>query len=125
GLVPEFGSSWSLPMRVGELAAAELILLGAPIDARHAETLGLVSRVVPDASLIATATEAAKALAAKPAGAGQACKGPLKRHSRKATERAVLAEAEEFGKRVRSDEVRAIFTAFLEKHAPAPKARPA
>jgi len=125
GLVPEFGSSWSLPMRIGDLRAAELILLGAPIDARRAETVGLVSRVVPDASLLAAATEAAKALAEKPAGALQTCKRLLKRSAREAAEQAFRFEGEEFAKRVRSDEVRAIFTAFLEKHAPRPKERQA
>ncbi len=125
GLVPEFGSSASLPMRLGDLAAAEMILLGALIDARRAEALGLVSRVVPDASLLAAATETANALAAKPAGALQTCKRLLKRNAREAAEQASRLEVEEFSKRVRSDEVRAIFTAFLEKHASAPKARPA
>src|SRR5262245_30961059 len=120
GLVPEFGSSWSLPMRLGDLRAAELILLGAPIDARRAEAIGLVSRVVPDASLLAEATEAAKALAEKPAGALQTCKRLLKRSAREAAVQASRFEAEEFAKRVRSDEVRAIFSAFLEKHAPRP-----
>src|SRR5262245_47433887 len=125
GLVPEFGSSWSLPMRIGELRAAEMILLGAPIDARRAEAIGLVSRVVPDASLLTAATEAAKALAEKPAGAVQTCKRLLKRSAREATEQAFRFEIEEFAKRVRSDEVRAIFNSFLSKHAPAsrPKER--
>src|SRR5437762_3765912 len=42
-LVPEFGSSWSIPARVGQLRAAELIFLGAPFDARRAADLGLVA----------------------------------------------------------------------------------
>ena len=123
GLVPEFGSSWSLPMRIGDLRAAEMILLGAPIDARRAEALGLVSRVVPDASLQTAALEAAKALAEKPAGAVQACKRLLRRSAREAAGQAAQVEVVEFAKRVLSDEVRAIFNAFLEKHAPRPKAQ--
>jgi enoyl-CoA hydratase/carnithine racemase len=123
GLVPEFGSSWSLPARVGDLRAAEMILLGVPLDARRAETLGLVSRVVPDASLSTAAMEAAKALAEKPAGAVQTCKRLLRRSAREAAGQAARLEIVEFAKRVRSDEVRAIFNAFLEKHAPRPKAQ--
>jgi enoyl-CoA hydratase/carnithine racemase len=123
GLVPEFGSSWSLPMRIGDLRAAEMVLLGVPLDARRAETLGLVSRVVPDASLPTVAMEAAKALAEKPAGAVQACKRLLRRSAREAAGQAARLEVVEFAKRVRSDEVRAIFNAFLEKHAPRPKAQ--
>src|SRR5580692_11508145 len=52
-VVPEFGSSCSLPARIGHIRAAELILLGAPFDGRRAAELGLVTRVVPDQSLLA------------------------------------------------------------------------
>src|SRR5205809_5775307 len=45
GLVPEFGSTYSVPMRSGHVRAAELILLGLPFDARRAVELGLVTRV--------------------------------------------------------------------------------
>src|SRR6202008_4164495 len=41
-LVPEFGSSYAVPARIGYLRAAELILLGLPYDARRALELGLV-----------------------------------------------------------------------------------
>src|ERR1700736_205108 len=47
-LVPEFGSSFSVPARVGRLRAAELIMLGEPFDAKRAAELGLVTGVVPD-----------------------------------------------------------------------------
>src|SRR3954451_19247761 len=48
GLVPEFGSSWSLPARSGHIRAAELIMLGQPFDARLAAEIGLVTHVVSD-----------------------------------------------------------------------------
>src|SRR5215470_11503762 len=69
GLVPEFGSSFSIPARIGHLRAAELILLGGPFDAHRAAELGLATRVVPDDKLLATATETAEKLAQKPIGA--------------------------------------------------------
>ena len=122
-LVPEFGSTWSLPARLGHLRAAELLMLGAPFDARRAEALGLVSRVVPDESLLAAATDATKALAEKPAGAVRACKRLMKRMSREPIEQAFRAEAEEFATRVRSAEAQAVFAAFLEKHAPSSTGR--
>src|ERR1700723_3674350 len=43
-LVPEFGTSFSLPARVGHLRAAELIMLGEPFTAARAAELGLVTR---------------------------------------------------------------------------------
>ncbi|HST12348.1 MAG TPA: enoyl-CoA hydratase [Terriglobales bacterium] len=117
-LVPEFASSFSLPARIGHLRAAELFLLGLPFDARRAAELGLVTRVVPDQELLATATETAQTLAQKPAGALQASKRLLKRSSREQIEQAVKAEGEEFSARTRSAEAREAFTAFIEKRRP-------
>ena len=118
GLVPEFGSSCSVPIRIGHIRAAELILLGLPFDARRAAELGVVTRVVPDQELLATATETAQKLADKPAGALQACKRLMKRSSREQIEQAMKVEGEEFASRVRSAEAREAFTAFLEKRPP-------
>src|SRR5207253_11203599 len=64
-VVPEFGSSWSVPASIGHLRASELILLGLPFDARRAVDLGFVTQVVPDQTLLATASETARELAAK------------------------------------------------------------
>ena len=118
GLVPEFGSSCSVPIRIGHIRAAELILLGLPFDARRAAELGLVTRVVPDQELLATATETAQKLAEKPAVAMQACKRLMKRSSREQIEQAMKVEMEEFALRVRSAEAREAFAAFLEKRRP-------
>ncbi len=118
GLVPEFGSTCSVPMRIGHIRAAELILLGLPFDARRAAELGLVTRVVPDRELLATATETAEKLADKPVGALQACKRLMKRSSREQIEEAMKVENEEFASRVHSAEAREAFTAFLEKRPP-------
>jgi enoyl-CoA hydratase/carnithine racemase len=118
GLVPEFGSSCSVPMRMGHVRAAELILLGLPFDARRAAELGLVTCVVPDQKLLATATETAQKLAEKPAGALQACKRLMKRSSREQIEEAMKVESEAFALLVRSADAREAFTAFLEKRPP-------
>jgi enoyl-CoA hydratase/carnithine racemase len=117
-LVPEFGSSYLLPSRVGYLGAAEVVLLGQPFDAARAAALGLVTRVVPDQSVLATATETAESLAKKPAGALQACKRLMKRAVRGQLEEAVRVENEEFAVRVRSAEAKDAFTAFFAKRRP-------
>ncbi|MFL6551771.1 MAG: enoyl-CoA hydratase [Chthoniobacterales bacterium] len=118
GLVPEFGSSYSIPARVGYLRAAELILLGSRFDAKRAAELGLVTRVVPDQELLATATDTARELAEKAPAALQACKRLMRTSMRDQLERAVNLENEEFSARVRSAEAKEAFTAFLEKRPP-------
>jgi enoyl-CoA hydratase/carnithine racemase len=117
-LVPEFGSSWSVPARIGHLRAAELILLGAPIDAKRAAELGLVTRVVPDGDLLATAAETARKLAAMPAGALQASKRLIKQPFREQIRAAMTAENDEFSAQVRSNDANEALTAFLEKRSP-------
>ncbi len=117
-VVPEFGSSCSVPESIGHIRAAELILLGLPFDARRAAALGLVTRVVPDRDLQATATETAQALAAKPASALQASKRLMKQPFRERIKAAMRAENDAFSVQVRSDDAREAFAAFLEKRPP-------
>ena len=115
-VVPEFGSSWSIPARIGHIRAAELILLGLPFDAKRAAELGFVTQVVPDQNLMTTATEVARKLAAKPVRALQASKRLIKRPFRDQIKVAMEAENQEFGALVRSEEAREALGAFLEKH---------
>ena len=118
-LVPEFGSSCLLPQRFGYLRAAELILLGQPFGALRAAELGLVTSVVPDQKLLATATETAQTLAKKPAGAVQASKRLMKGAFREQLDQAVKFENQVFAERVRSDEAKDAFRAFFAKRKPA------
>ena len=118
GLVPEFGSSCTIPARAGYLRAAELILTGQSFDAREAAELGVVTRVVPDQELLGTAIDTAQKLAQKPPAALQACKRLMKRSTREQLEQAVKLENEEFSARVRSVEAKQAFTAFMEKRRP-------
>ena len=117
-LVPEFGSSWSLSARAGHIRAAELFMLGQPFDAKVAAEIGLVTRVVPDEKLAATATETAEKLAAKPPGVLQAIKKLMKRAPREQLEQAIKVENEEFSLRLRSPVTREVFSAFIEKRPP-------
>jgi enoyl-CoA hydratase/carnithine racemase len=77
GLVPEAASSLLLPQLVGKARAAEMILLGKPMDARTAERLGLVTDVVEDSELQPTVLATAEALAKKPRAALRASKALL------------------------------------------------
>jgi len=117
-LVPELGSSYSLPARIGHLRAAELFLLGEPFGAARAAELGLVTRVVPDAQLFATAMETAKKLATKPSGALRASRRLLKQGFIDQVKAAIKMEGREFSERVRSAEAKEALSAFLEKRPP-------
>jgi len=117
-VVPEFGSSCSIPAMMGHIRAAELILLGLPFDARRALELGFVNQVVSDQNLLATASETARKLAAKPAGALQASKRLMKRSFRGQIKAAMKAENEAFSAQVRSEDAREAFAAFLQRRPP-------
>jgi len=117
-LTPEFGSSFSIPARVGHLRAAELFMLGEPFTASHAADLGLVTRVVVDADVLANATATADKLAAKPAEALRIHKRLMKQPLVGQLRDAVEAEGKEFLGRVRSVEAKEAFAAFFEKRAP-------
>ena len=117
-LVPELGTSYSLPAQIGYIAAAELILLGLPFDARRAAELGLVTRIVPEADLPATAMDTAHRLAQQPAGAVQASKRLMKRSSRDQTVAAAKTEIQEFVARLQSEDTKEALTAFFDKRKP-------
>lgn len=63
GITPEIGCPWLLPRIVGISRAAELMYSGRILNAREALEFGLVSRVVPDDELMATAKELANEIA--------------------------------------------------------------
>jgi enoyl-CoA hydratase/carnithine racemase len=121
-VVPEFGSSYSLPRQLGYLHAAELLMLGEPFGAARASELGLITAVVPGTEVMARATETAQKLARKPAAALRACKGLLKRPDRDQLKQSVANETEEFAIRVRSADAKEAISAFLAKR---PAAQPA
>ena len=63
GLVPGDGGAWFLPQVVGAAVAAEMSFTGDALDAQAALRCGLVSRVVPDLDLLASAHELAGRIA--------------------------------------------------------------
>jgi enoyl-CoA hydratase/carnithine racemase len=62
GLIPDGGSMYFLPRRVGLPCAKELILTGRKITAEEALELGVIDRVVPAADLESAAVEWAREL---------------------------------------------------------------
>jgi 2-(1,2-epoxy-1,2-dihydrophenyl)acetyl-CoA isomerase len=66
GLVPDGGSSFLIPERIGFARATEMAMLGERVPAPKALEWGLINRVVPDAELPAAASELAARLASGP-----------------------------------------------------------
>jgi enoyl-CoA hydratase/carnithine racemase len=66
GFLPGAGATQRLPRAIGLQRAKELILTGRRFDAREAESIGLVLKVVPHEQLMAEALATARAIAANP-----------------------------------------------------------
>ena len=60
GVMPGAGGTQRLTRAIGRARAMDLILTGRTISAREAETMGLVSRVVPADETLAAALELAR-----------------------------------------------------------------
>jgi 2-(1,2-epoxy-1,2-dihydrophenyl)acetyl-CoA isomerase len=66
GLVPDSGSTWLLPSRVGAARALGLAMLGEKLSAEKAEQWGLIWKCVEDAQLDAEVSALAARLATMP-----------------------------------------------------------
>jgi enoyl-CoA hydratase/carnithine racemase len=117
GIVPEAGSSLLAPAIMGYAKAAQMLLLGEPMDAEGADRAGLVSAVVPVDGLLAHARAKAMALAAKPPQA-LAYTRRLMKGDPAALDARIDEEARLFQETMQSAEAREAFTAFFEKRAP-------
>ncbi|HXN14764.1 MAG TPA: enoyl-CoA hydratase [Usitatibacter sp.] len=118
GLVPEFASSYLLPMIAGYQRAAELLLLAEPFGPEKALQAGFVTRVVPAAETLAIAEQAAAKLAALPAKSVQVTKALLKGAHRALIETQLQAEAVHWRAMLGEPAAREAFAAFMEKRPP-------
>jgi enoyl-CoA hydratase/carnithine racemase len=116
GLVPEAASSLLLPRLVGHQRAAELLLLGTPIDSARAFNIGLVNRVVEDDVLHEEARALAQTVAEQPAGALRATKQLLR--SETGLTARIEEELQAFQERLGSAEFKSAAQAFFSKGRP-------
>ena len=117
GIIPGWGGTHRLPQLVGESRAREWLLTGRNIDAAEALASGLVSKVVPQAELMAAARELAHVLASKPAVATAETLRILRTRVLH-PERGLALEAEGFTRAAASADAGEGIAAFLEKRKP-------
>ncbi len=118
GLVPEAGSSLLLARAASHPRAAEKLLLGDVFNCQEAEALGLLTRAVPAADVLATARAQASRLAALPAGSVNGTKGLMKRVDAEVVLGHIRAEVQAFIARVQGPALQEAVSAFKAKRKP-------
>jgi len=123
GLAIDLGGSWLLPRLVGLHKAKELALLGDMLDAKEAERIGIVNRVVPDAELDRFVADWAARLAAGPPLALQLTKRMLTMGMATSLSEALHQEAMAQSVTAASEDTAEALRAFFEKREPSFKGR--
>jgi enoyl-CoA hydratase/carnithine racemase len=118
GVVPEFASSYLLPLAAGYQRAAELLLLAEPFDARRAHECGIVTRVVPDAETLETALRNAQRLAALPPKSVRLTKELMKAGHRAEVQAQLRTEGAYFRAMLGEPAAREALAAFMQKRKP-------
>jgi enoyl-CoA hydratase/carnithine racemase len=113
-LIPEAASSLLAPLRMGYARAFSMLVMGRPLSAADAKEAGIVNTIVEAAALEEAALQAARDIAALPAGA-VAVSRALMRGFLDDVERQIDSELLQFRERLQSDEARAAFAAFLSR----------
>ncbi|MFM9886550.1 MAG: enoyl-CoA hydratase-related protein [Burkholderiales bacterium] len=118
GLSGDYGIAWLLTRAVGSARARELMFSGDRIDAARCERIGLVNRIVPDATLQDEAFALAKSLADGPRTALAAIKENLDEATRIAFDMALDHEAERMIHCMGTADHSEAARAFIEKRKP-------
>ena len=114
GLVPEAASSLLVPKIIGRQQAFALLGLGQGFSADRAKTAGLIYDVVDEDDLERDVFAAAEEIAGKPPEALTIARDLMRGPPDEIVAR-IHEEARLFGERLRSDEARAAFTAFMNR----------
>jgi enoyl-CoA hydratase/carnithine racemase len=118
GLVPEFASSLVVPQLMGNVRAAEKLLLGDPFTGAEAVECGIANAVLPAGEVVLYARRVAERFNALPPGAVQESKRLLRRVRAQPVLETIAVEGEVFARRLRSPEAQEAFSAFFQKRQP-------
>ena len=115
GITPGFGGTQRLPRIVGASKAKELIFTAGTISADEALRIGLVSRVVPDEELMATALELAGKIANNAQIAVRQSKDAISKGLQTDMATGISYEAQAFGLCFGTEDQKDAMTAFVNK----------
>jgi len=123
GLIPGWGGTQRLPRLVGRAAAKELIFTAKMIDAKTAERLGLLNKVVPPDKLKSAVKEVATELMTKPPVGLQLAKQLINSSIETDLTKGLMQEAQAFGVLASTEDFDEGVAAFIEKRKPKYKGR--
>jgi len=114
GILPEAGSTLIAPRLMGHARAFSLLVMGRPMNAEDAKSAGLINLVVAPDAVDAEAIKAAREIAALPPHGVLAAR-KLLRGSRDDVLKRMHEENSLFQARLRTEEARGAFEAFLSR----------
>jgi enoyl-CoA hydratase/carnithine racemase len=114
GLVPEAASTLLAPRLMGPRRAFAMLVMGEPLDAATAQSIGLINAVADSAEVEAQALAAARKIAGLPPDAVLASRRMIRGEPEELAERIDL-EADFFRERLQSPEAQAAFAAFFAR----------
>ena len=118
GLIPDSGGTYFLPRLIGFQKASALMMLGDKISAEEAEKMGMVYRVLPDASFFIETEELAVKLAAMPTKGLAFTKQALNRSMDHTFEQQLKTEDELQQKAAATNDFSEGVQAFIQKRTP-------
>ena len=118
GAFPGGGGTQRLPRLIGASKAKEMILIGDPITAEEAHSLGLVMKVVPKGKVLEESRNFAARLAALPRLAMEASKMLINKGMEVDLTSGLEMEARCFGNLAGTNDLKEGTSAFLEKRKP-------
>ena len=118
GVMPAVGGTQRLTRLVGKAKAMDMCLTGRMMDAEEAERSGLVSRVVPAASLLDEAMKAAETIAGMSLPVAMMTKESINRSYETTLQEGIRFERRVFHAMFATADQKEGMTAFLEKRKP-------